>query len=150
MPKSTAEHTAIKMIKNQEATCVVVRDNKIISQASPKGISYIIDLYDKGALEDTFVADTIIGKAAAMIFSLGGVTSCYGKTISRSALDVLKKNNISVSYDNCTDVIQNRSGTGMCPMEETVLNITDKKEALTLLKAKVNEMKKNSKENKSC
>ncbi len=132
-----AKMRAIKMIRCGEATCVVVKNNKIISSASPKGISHIIGLYDEGLLEGAFVADTIIGKAASMVFTLAGVKECYGETMSNRAKMWLLENNIDVKFDNLTDVIENRRGDGMCPMEETVLNVSDAKEGLSLLRDKV-------------
>jgi deoxycytidylate deaminase len=140
--KQDAKATAIKMIEDGRATCVVVKDNKIISAESPKGISHIIKLYEAGMLKGAYVADTVIGKAAAMIFSLGGVKSCYGYTTSKPAVKWLNEHNIAISYNTCSDYIINRTRDGMCPMEETVANITNENEALILLKAKVEELRK--------
>lgn len=139
--KYNAFDEAVDMIKSKKATCVLVKDNKIISAESPKGIYYVIDLYEKGLLKDAYIADTIIGKAAAMIFSLGGLKGCYGRTISKSALKWLNENNINATYSELTPAIQNRKGDGICPMEETVKNIFDEEEALEALKNKVKELR---------
>ena len=141
--EQTAKENAIQMIKNGEATCVLVKDNRIVSAESPKGIAYVLDLYDKGMLKGVFVADTIIGKAAAMVFANAGVKECYGRTISRAGLSWLEKRGISVTYDECADMIQNRKGDGMCPMESTVKEIFDEEEAIIALKNKVNELREN-------
>ncbi len=136
-----AFYEAVEMIKSEKATCVVVKDNKIIRAESPKGISYIIDLCEKGVLRDAYVADKIIGKAAAMIFSFGGVKACYGKTMSESAKKWLEEHSINASYTTLTYSIQNRRGDGICPMENTVKDIFDDKEALEALKNKINNIK---------
>lgn len=141
LPADNIKARATAMVKNGEATCVVVRDNKIISKASARGISHIIDLYDNGILKDSFVADSIVGKAAAMIFALAGVKECYGKTVSRSAASYLAKNNITITCGETTQYIENRSGDGMCPMEETVKDVYNSKEALDLLRKKVRELR---------
>lgn len=133
---------AIKMIRSQKATFVVVKNSKIVSATSPKGIAHLIECHESGKLEGTFVADSIIGKAAAMIFSLSGVKSCYGQNMSKSALEILEKNNITATYDVLTDFIQNRKGDGMCPMEATVLDVHDNATALKVLKEKIKELKK--------
>ncbi len=138
--KYNAFDEAVNMIKSGKATCVLVKDNKIISAESPKGIYYIIDLYEKGLLKDAYIADTIIGKAAAMIFSLGGLKGCYGQTTSESALEWLNEHNINVNYSNLTPAIENRKGDGICPMEETVKDIFDEKEALKALRKKVEQL----------
>jgi len=139
--KHNAKDDAKNMIKEGLKSCVIVRDNKIISAESTKGIKHIINLYEEGLLNGAFVADTVIGKAAAMIFSLAKIKSCYARTISREALTWLSDHNIDTSYSTLTDYIINRKGDGMCPMEETVINIDDEKTALSLLKAKIEELK---------
>ncbi len=138
--KKNASDDAVHMIENGSATCVIVKDNKIMSAESPKGIAYIIKAYEEGRLEGAFVADTVIGKAAAMIFSLSGVKSCYGQTVSCEAVKWFKEHNIDVTYKVCADYIVNRTGDGVCPMESTVMGIDDEHEALRLLKNKVMEL----------
>ncbi len=132
---------AIKLLNEENATCVLVKDNAIISAESPQGIAYIIDLYHAGKLENVFVADKIIGKAAAMIFSLGGVKGCYGETVSQAAVDWMKSKNMSFQCCCTVSMIENRKGDGMCPMEETVIDISDEKEALTALENKIAELR---------
>ena len=143
-----AANEAIELIKSKKATCVTVNNNQIINAASPKGISYLLDLYDKGALEGVFIADTIIGKAAAMVLTLGGAKGCYGYTVSKSAAEWLKLHNIPLKYATVVPFIVNRKGNGMCPMEEAVKEINDPYEAIETLKNKVAELKKSTKMNK--
>jgi len=145
-PRENNGDKAISMIRSGKATCVTVKKNKITSAASPQGIAHLIDLYDKGILQGTFVADTIVGKAAAMIFTLAGVSGCYGQTMSVNGEKWLTDNNIPHTYDNKTEIIQNRKGDGMCPMEATVLNIDNPEEGLALLRATVKELRSKAKE----
>ncbi len=135
---------AIQLLNEENATCVLVKDNTIISAESPRGIAYIIDLYHAGKLQDVFVADKIIGKAAAMIFTLGGVKGCYGETVSQAAIQWMESKNISFQYCHAVSVIENRKGDGMCPMEETVIDISDEKEALTALENKIAQLRSGS------
>lgn len=132
---------ARNMIKSGKANCIVVKDEKIICKSSDRGIAYIIKLYEEGKLKDAYVADKIIGKAAAMIFTLGGVSALYGETTSQSALKWLTDKNTSISYTNNPEYIINRKGDGMCPMEETVADIYDEKEAYAALKNKIKQLK---------
>ena len=136
-----AAEEAIDMIKSGKATCITVKNNKILNAASPIGISYLLNLYDKDELDGVFLADTIIGKAAAMVLTKGGAKACYGYTVSESGLKWLNEHNIPVSYTNLTSVIHNRKGDGICPMEETVLNIDNADEAITALNRKVAELR---------
>jgi len=142
--KCSVENEAMKMIKSGIKTCVVVKNKKIISAESAKGICHILKLKESGILKDSFVADTVIGKAAAMVFSLAKVRSCYGHSMSESALKWLNEHNIDVSYNTLTPNILNRTGDGICPMEETVMDVDDEEKAIMLLKEKVLKLKKST------
>lgn len=140
--QKNAMDIAIDMIKSQKATCVTMRKGKIETQGSPRGIAYIIDLYEKDMLAGAFVADKIVGKAAAMVFTVGGVAQCYAENISEGALKWLTDHNIPTEYTNISEHIINRTGDGICPMELTVQDIDNEKEAIEALKKKIEELKK--------
>ncbi|MDE7214149.1 MAG: DUF1893 domain-containing protein, partial [Anaeroplasmataceae bacterium] len=54
----------------------------------------------------------------------------YEEVLSKEAIPVFKKYNISFEYNILTDHIINRKGTGLCPMEEAVLNCSSKEDAV--------------------
>lgn len=85
-------------------------------------------------------ADKIVGKAAALLFVLAGVCCVHGCVMSRAAKEVFDLHNIPCSYDVLTDHIINRQGDGICPMEQTVLQISDPKDALNALLKKREEL----------
>ena len=80
------------------------------------------------------VADVIVGKAAAVLFVKAGITEVYGETMSRAGAEFLKTHNIPFSYGTMTEKIINRAGTDICPMEKTVADISDAREAYAALK----------------
>lgn len=137
---SPVEMKAIKLVTSRKKDCVVVKNNKIIISEKVKGIKRLTELYDLNILENSFVADAIIGKAAAMIFSLSGVKKCYGKTVSKAGLNWLTQKGISTEYEILADFIENRKGDGACPMESTVSEINDETEALEALRLKIKEL----------
>lgn len=133
-------NSAKNMITKGKATCVVIKNGQIINIESGNGIKPVITLYEQCLFVDATVVDKIIGKATAMILVLGKVKSCYGVTISKSALKYLTDHNVSVGFDTCVDHIVNRSGDGVCPMEQTVKDIDSPEEALVALKSKLQEL----------
>lgn len=139
--KESAVRSAINLIKEGTASCVVIKENTIIKTQCDRGIGPIIRLYESGILADTFVVDKIIGKAAAMVLTLGGVKGCYGVTMSAAAVKWLKEHHVSVQYDECVEAIMNRAGDGICPMEQTVKELEDAEEALVSLKEKITELR---------
>lgn len=88
------------------------------------GIAPMMEFLDEGLdLRGYCVADRIVGKAAALLFVLAGISKVYADTISEEACRVLREHNIDFSYQTLTPYIINRKGNGPCPMEEAVRNI---------------------------
>ncbi len=133
---------AVAQIKGDKAACVVLKEGKTIKTASGRGIAPILALYDEGVLENTTVVDKIVGKAAAMVMTAGGVSACYALTVSKTALAWFRVHDVAVEYDTCVDVIINRQGDGPCPMEQTVKDIDSEDEALFALRNKIEALKK--------
>lgn len=96
------------------------------------GIRTLLAL-QSGSLTGSFVADKIVGKAAAMMLVRGGTLQVYAEVISKPALEVFKKHRVFCFYGALVDNIINREGTGICPMEEAVLNIDGIAEAYKTL-----------------
>lgn len=133
---------AVEQIKSDHAACVVIRDGAVVKTAEGRGIGPVLGLYDEGVLSGATVVDKIVGKAAAMVMTAGGVTACYALTVSKTALSWFRAHGVAVEYETCVDVIINRQGDGPCPMEQTVKEIENEDEALFALRAKIEELKK--------
>lgn len=126
--------SAQALIREESASCVVMKEGRILRTAYGAGLKPLVALYDEGALKDAVVADKIIGKAAAMVLVLGGARQVYGETISRTAVEYLKAHGIEASGGRVIDLISNRAGNGICPMERTVMDIEDPAEGLEKLR----------------
>ena len=133
--KRDALQSAKNLIARDKATCVVIKNDRIVNIEHGSGIAPIISLYDEGLIRDAVVVDKKIGKAAAMILALGGVRSCYGVAVSRSAVEFMESVGIPLEFERCTDHIVNRTGDGVCPMEKAVADISDPEEALLAVRA---------------
>ena len=127
-----------KMIGTDGITCIVWKDGADPLVSRVRGVRPILDWIEEGAdLKDAAVCDTIVGRAAAMMYVLSGVAQVYAKVMSRGGEEELRKAGIAYEAESFTEKIVNRQGTGMCPMEQTVLEITDPQEAFAALKEKV-------------
>lgn len=119
------KHEAIIKICEKKADCIVVKDNAIIYSASGKGIKPLLNVYSENPeyLINSFVADKVIGKAAAMILCIAKVKEVYAERMSEKALELLEKHHINASYKEKVTYIQNMDRTDMCPLEKTVKDI---------------------------
>lgn len=132
----SAEYKAKQMVKSAAASCVLIKDNRIVHTANGHGVAPLILTYENEPelLKDAFVVDKIIGKAAAMIIVLGGAKEAYGEIMSATACEYLAKHGCKISYSERIELVANRLGDGMCPLESSVLEIDDPAEGYRLLK----------------
>ncbi len=108
-----------------------------VTVSDGRGIAPVLALLEHDGLRERAVADKIVGKAAALLFVYGGVEAVYAHTLSEGGRAVLEEYGIPYEYGTLTQKIINRAGTDICPMERTVLEISDPHEAYLALKAKV-------------
>lgn len=87
-------------------------------------------------------ADLIIGKAAAMLMTLLGVKSVYGEVMSAAGREYLTEHGITAEYGTLTESIRNRDGSGQCPMELAVKDISDPLDGVAAIKARLEQLRK--------
>ena len=138
----SAYEQALLLIKNNQASAVVVKNNKIAAQELGKGILPLLNLHDMSpnVLEGGDLIDKVIGRAAAFIAINGKVRSVYGEMMSEDAFLLLKQHNIPATYGKLVPKILNRDKSGLCPMEQTVWEVKTPQEALLLLRQKLKDL----------
>ncbi len=118
-------------------TLAVCRNGEL-TMSREKGIRPLLKFTQGGdELKNTCAADRIVGKAAAMLYVLTGVKEVFAEVLSKQGQTILERYGIAHEYSTLTENIINRSGTGLCPMEEAVKDIDEPKEALAAIQAKV-------------
>jgi len=133
---------AIEMIKNGQATCVVARGGEIIHSASGLGVKPLLDLSRGNAdlLRGADVYDKVIGKGAAAIVVLHGAVNVYGEIMSKPAVSFLLSQGITPKYGTLVEIIKNRTGDDICPIEKSVLDVNDPAECYNNVVATVNRL----------
>ncbi len=120
----------------------VVRAGSVLTDDA-RGISPMLDFLARGEdLRGAAVADRIVGRAAALLFLHAGIRAVWATVISRGALALLMGAGVSCRYDTLTEHIINRTGDDICPMEKTVVGISDPETAYRLLREKRDEMRR--------
>lgn len=116
---------------------VFVKDGKIIFKEKSKGVMGLVVAIDKfgSQLNNSSVADTIVGKAAACLFVISGVSSVFAGKISRNATDLLKEKNIHFEYEKFVEKILNKSETDLCPFEKISLKYQTPEEVYKEIKS---------------
>lgn len=135
------EH-AKQLLTGEGYTCVICRGDDIHT-SEKRGVAPLMELLDDGAdIRGYSAADKAVGKAAAMLFVLLGISEIYAAVMSRGAKAVFDEHGIKYSCGEEVEYIINRQKDGMCPMERAVMDIDDPAEAPTKIKETIEKMRK--------
>lgn len=133
---------AIHILKEKQCTCVLCK-NDMVYTCKQRGVKPLLDWMDSGlALKDFSAADKVVGKAAAFLYVLLGVKEIYADVISESAVAILKRYDVKVQYGELVEYIINRAGTGKCPMEDAVWDISVPDEAVAAVRTRLKDLTK--------
>ena len=121
-------------------TCAVCRGEESHTTYD-RGVKPLLNWLDAGTdLKNASAADRVVGRGAAFLYCLLQVKAVHARVMSRPAADVLTAQGIAVSADQFVDGIINRKGTGPCPFEAAVMDISDPGDALIAIRKKMEEM----------
>lgn len=120
---------ARELLTREGYTCVLCSGEEIFADRR-RGVKPLLELLETGKDFSGFAAaDKVVGKAAAHLYCLLGVKTIHAGVISQRAWRVLEENGVAISFDKEVPAIQNRTQTGLCPMESAVWDIPDHKDA---------------------
>ncbi len=128
------EYTKDELKGDLESHALVVIKNNQKKVYDGRGIMPLMTLVDDDGINGAYVADKVVGKAAALLLVYGGASEVYTPMISKSAVKVFKEHNMIYSADKVVNYIVNKSGTGLCPMEKAVRNVNNPNEAYQVFK----------------
>ena len=132
-----AQRAAMDAIRRGEVTCVVLQNGETIFRSEKRGVAPLLELLadDSRPLMGADVTDKLIGKAAAMLLTLGGTKSVTALVMSEAGRDYLAAHDIAARYETLTPAILNRAGDGPCPMEAAVAELDDPAEGKAAIQA---------------
>ena len=119
-------------------TCVLCKGDRIYT-STHRGVKPLMDLLDTD-VSGYSAADKVVGKATALLYCLLGIECLHAGVISDAALQVLDAHKIPVQWDHRVAYIQNRTGTGRCPMEMATEHICDPADAPAAIRNKLKEL----------
>ncbi len=116
-------------------TAVIVSPKGILT-SNKQGILPLLEWLETKPdyLEDAYLIDRVIGRAAALLAIKGKIKLIYTKTISKKAEEVLDNNYLRYKAKNEVEKILNKTGDDTCPLEKLTSEITDPEEAYLKLK----------------
>ena len=112
---------AREILQSGAYTCVLCHGEQVLTD-NRRGVQPLLDLLNED-LHGFCAADKVVGKAAAMLYCLMGISEIFAGVISEPAIRVLESSGISIFYDRKVPAIRNRTDTGFCPMETAVWDL---------------------------
>lgn len=131
---------ARRILEEGGYTCVICRGEECRT-ATARGVKPLVNWLDAGLdVAGGCAADKVVGKATAFLYCLLGVRAVYAQIMSRGAAEVLQTAGIEAQYGKLVPGIINRAGTGPCPFEAAVSDVTAPADALPVIHRKMAEM----------
>lgn len=120
---------AKELLEKNHYTCVLCQSDMVYT-AVERGVKPLLDwLEDETELQGFCAADKVVGKAAAFLYILLGIKEVYAPVMSSGAIEILSRYGVHPEYDLAAEHIINRAGTGICPMEQAVLDVSEPEQA---------------------
>ena len=134
---------AKERVESGLAKLIFVKNNQIILEKTQNGVAGALEAYENESrlIDGAHAVDKIVGKGAAIIFVLAKVKSVYAFVISEAAKKVFSKNGIHVKWQKCVPYIANRSGNGVCPIEQSIEGLDNPNECFGAIKTCLYELK---------
>jgi len=109
----------IQMIKEQSLSMLIHSEGEIAHSSKERGIKPLYMIYTSGSrfTGDALLIDRVIGLGAAKIAVELGITKVWALVMSVPAKNYLISTGIEVQHVTLVEHIQNREGTGFCPVE---------------------------------
>ncbi|MDE7193063.1 MAG: DUF1893 domain-containing protein, partial [Oscillospiraceae bacterium] len=115
---------AKELLESGGYTVVMCRGSELYT-SSERGVKPLVELAGKRDMTGYSAADKIVGRAAAFLYVLLGVREVYAGVMSEGAENLLIVHGITPFSGCLTEKIINRTGNGLCPMENAVRDIPD-------------------------
>ena len=129
------------MLSREGYTFCALKEGELLSSRE-RGVKPLLSLLDEGKrLEGFAAADKVVGRAAAFLYALLGADEVFAGTVSTPALEVFRSFGLPICFEREVEFIMNRTETGLCPMESSVLEISEPAEAERAIRAKLKMMK---------
>jgi hypothetical protein len=118
---------AIRTLQSNGSSIVFARDQRIIYQSNGRGVSSYVHALEsqREALRQSALADTIAGRAVALLSVYAGIKLAYAETISEGAMEILAYHGIPFAFAKKVPKILNRTKSDQCPIEKLVSDIQD-------------------------
>jgi hypothetical protein len=111
---------ARSLLEGKKWNLIIVKGGQVLFSSGERGIApFFQAIQSMGKnLHNAAVADRIMGSAVAMLCLHVRIGAVYASIASQGAIDMLRKQGVTVSSKNIVPHISNYDGTDLCPFEK--------------------------------
>lgn len=112
---------------DEGASVAVAKGGRLLVSRAGHTVRPLIEALDEAGEESrgAVVADKVLGRAAALVLIASGVLVVHGVVMSDHGREALESAGIKYSYGRLVAFIANRTGDGMCPVEQMSLGFDE-------------------------
>ncbi len=110
--------TLVRLRHEEQSSWVICQKEKVYV-FEQRGVADLYNLLKQTPwiLQGAYIADKVVGKAAAALMIMGQVKQLYTDVISEPAWEILQEAAIKVEFRLKVPLIKKRTQTGWCPLE---------------------------------
>jgi len=118
---------ARSLLEKEKWNIVIVKGGQVLFSSRERGVAPLFQAVQniEKSLHNAAVADHIVGLAVAMLCLHARIAAVYAGIASQGALDMLKRQGVTVISKNAVPYIANYDGTDLCPFEKLAKNSKD-------------------------
>ena len=128
---------ARSLLEEEQWNLVIVKAGRVLLSSKERGVAPLFQAVQSigEGLHNAALADRIIGSAVAMLCLHARITSVYAGIASQEALDMLKRQGVTISSKSIVPYISNYDGTDLCPFEKMAMNSKEPAQLFSDLKS---------------
>jgi hypothetical protein len=120
------------------ASVAIAKGGRLLAKKNGHTVRPLVEALEEIGEESrgATVADKVLGRAAALVLCASGVAAAHGIVMSAPGKKALEASGVRHSCDHLVDFIANRTGDGMCPIEQMSLSYSDPAAFLAAIREK--------------
>ncbi|HCW72588.1 MAG TPA: DUF1893 domain-containing protein [Clostridiaceae bacterium] len=124
----------LNLLEEKNAACLIYSGDKLLHISGSIGVKPLLEFmekYPEGSVEkDLVLIDKVIGKAALLLAVHLGIRVIYTPVASKAAVEAAELHHVELHARSVVPHIINRDKTGVCPLEQSVMETNDPVQAL--------------------
>lgn len=126
---------AAELLEKERLSIAAVNNGKIVFMGKGRGVLDLIKALQnyETLLKGSYVADKVVGSAAALLMRYGNIKGVFASVISSRAVEILKSGDVELYFNKQIEFIADRTGKDICPLEKKCISIKEPQQAFQLL-----------------